>query len=100
VKLLAQPGADPESEEDWKRNGEDNQARREAYVEIGVSVIHGVVAEDVPHHQSEDRDGRGSEKREERGCKREQKTLEQAEALERKTEDSAAGVALAKRGLH
>jgi len=98
--LLAQPGANPESGEHGERNHQNNHARWEANVKIAVGVIHGVVAEKIPRKQAKDGQTCRCEKCEKRRSKRQQQALEKAEAFEGKSENSAARMALAMRGLH
>jgi len=80
-ELFAQPGANPECPENGERDEQDEDAGREADVEIRVGKVHMVAQGTVPEQQRKDgKTGSGEKGEEGRGHCQEQ-ALKEAETL-------------------
>ena len=98
--LVANLGSYPQRGKEGQGNKKCDQSDWEADVEIAVGVVHRVMAEEVPSEEGEDGQcGREEEGEKGRG-EREQQALEKAEALQWKSKERSAGMALSMCGMH
>lgn len=100
ARLAADFGANPERCKERKREGQSDDSRRETDIEISVGIVHRVMSDEIPRQQREDSEARGREEYKERGGKCQQQALKETEALQGKSKEGSAGVALAVHRLH